>query len=240
MSQRLTRKEIKEDIRHDELTTALEVAIQRFQENKNLILGSVAALLVAGVTFAGASSWIDARSIDAQEELAEVIRTADAPVTSGEDAASDLSFATEEMKRSELEARLGEVGGGPGKADAADLASLYEARLALESGDTAKARTIWEDFLSSQGDHAVAVSVRVHLLRLDRAEGKAEQVAESLRSELEKADRSIPEDVVLFELGETLRELDRESEAIEMYQRLLDEHPRSSYTGDARRHVTES
>lgn len=240
MSKRLSRKEIKEDIRHDELSTVLETTIQRFQENRNLILGSVAAVLLAGLAAIATTSWLDSRNEAAQKELAEVVRAADAPV--GEEAASPLAltFASEEERKEALKSRLQDVGGGPGKGDLAKIASLYEADLALQEGDEETARRLWEEFLDAHEDHVVAASVRLNLIRLDREEGRAEEVLNLLQAELDRAKRDLPEDVVLFELAETLRSLGRMDEAKERYQQLLDEHPESPWTGDARRFVAES
>ena len=46
---------------------------------------------------------------------------------------------------------------------------------------------------------------------------------------LEKGDTPLPQDVILHELGTTLEQLSRPQEAIQSYQRILDEFPQSPY-----------
>jgi TolA-binding protein len=90
-----------------------------------------------------------------------------------------------------------------------------------------------------KGD-AVAMTVRVNLIQLDREEGKGQQVLEYLQKELDSADKSLPADVLIYELARTRETLGQTAEAKALYQRLLDEYPNSAYTGDARRVTTAS
>ena len=87
--------------------------------------------------------------------------------------------------------------------------------------------------------HSVLVlSVRLNLIHLDRQNGRTQEVADQLQRELASASKTLPEDVILFELAQTLEALDQQDEALDLYQRILDEHPKSPYTADARRVTT--
>jgi hypothetical protein len=55
---------------------------------------------------------------------------------------------------------------------------------------------------------------------------------------LEKGDTPVPQDVLLHELGTTLEQLKRPQEAVQAYQRILDEFPQSPYRQEAQQKVS--
>ena len=84
------------------------------------------------------------------------------------------------------------------------------------------------------------MSVELNLLALDRQAGKLEEVKSGLEKQLQEgAKRSLPEDVVLYELAATLEALGRDTEAHDTLQRLVDDHPRSPFAFEARRRLQE-
>ena len=232
MSKRLTRKQIKEDIRHDEVQTALSTTYEQFRSHQSLVIGIVAAVLVAVLGFLVFRGYLSHREEAAASELAQAIKIYEAPIQE-EGAQPDdprtPSFASEKDREARAREALESVGG-----EAGDVAGLYLAELAIREGDKAKARKHWEDYLREHHDDILAVTVRLNLLRLDREEGKVEEVARELEAELEKPDQALPEDVILFELAKTLDALNRAEEAKDYYQRILDDHPQSPYSAKAR------
>ncbi len=77
------------------------------------------------------------------------------------------------------------------------------------------------------------------LLRLDSQEGHEESVITELRRILDEADPILPRDAAMYELAQTLENLDREEEALEEFQRLVDENPESNYTYRAQQKITD-
>ncbi|MEO1084999.1 MAG: tetratricopeptide repeat protein [Acidobacteriota bacterium] len=236
MSERLTQKQIKQDIREDEVQSFLITAIERFQENRSTYVGIAVALVLGSLAVIGVVSFMGSQKDRASEDLAQAIRVFGAEIS--EDAQPDdalnPTFATEEEKLAAAQAAIDEVGGGA----AGDVASLYQASLALEAGDKAKAREIWESFLTGNSEHALAVSVRLNLIRLDREEGKAEEVAARLQQELDGANATLPEDLLIFELAKTRQELGQTEEAADLFQQILDEYPTSAFAAEARQQTT--
>ncbi len=233
MSKRLTNKQIKQDIREDEIRSVLEDIFLWLQDNLRLVVGLAVGALVAVLLFIGGRAVLDSRAAAAQEQLAEALEVVRAPVLAdGEEVPEgvDLSFASESERRTKAKEALATVKGGK----AGEIASLHLADIALEEGDAAEARKLWEGYLRSNSDHVLTLAVRLNLLSLDRKEGKAEAVAETLERELTSTAKTLPEDVILYELGQTLEQLGRRDEAMDYYQRILDDYPRSSYTAKAR------
>ncbi|MCG8460330.1 MAG: tetratricopeptide repeat protein, partial [Holophagales bacterium] len=235
--ERLTAKQIKQDIREDEVQSFLITAIEKFQENPSLYVGLVVGFLAAGVGASGIYAFLQSRQAVAQESLGAVVRTFAAPIVEeGAEPADEVSpsFESAEARRQAVEEAIEGVRGG----DAGEVAELYEAQLALEDGDAEKARQIWQSFLRSNDDHALAVTMRLNLIQLDRAEGKTAEVAERLQSELDGSSRTLPEDVLLIELARCREELGESEAAKELYQRILDELPTSPYAAEARQAAT--
>lgn len=236
MSERLTRKEIKHDIREDEVQSFLLTAVERVMGRPKFYAGLLVGFLVVGVAISGTLAYLERSADRASLELADAMRVyearVDAEAPKPDDPVSPV-FASDDERRQKAKQMLEAVGGGtPG-----ELAKLYEADMAVESGDSETARRIWRDFLGSHSEHVLALSVRLNLLALDRAEGKAEEVAVELQAQLDATEKELPEDVLLFELAQTRDALGQSQEAQELYQRLVDEYPQSPYSAEARRNT---
>ena len=234
MSERLSQKQIKQDIREDEVQSFLITAIERFQARPGFYFGILGSILALGVLVTVVVAQRKKGADEAANELAKAIRIYEAPVVESDAKPDDLtspSFASEADRQARVEQALAEIKSGP----AGDIAGLYKAQLALDSGDAAPARKIWEDFLNENGDQALGLSVRLNLIHLDREEGKLDEVASRLQQQLDGTGETLPEDVLIYELAKTREALGERETAKDLYQRLLDEYPQSSYAAAARR-----
>ncbi len=239
MSKRLTRKQIREDIRHDEVQTVVSSTYETIQSHMKLAIGLGVGLVVIGIIVAAARAYLTHRDEASALELAQAIKIHAAPIADEAAQPDDPkapSFATDDARRARAREAMEAVGGGP----AQDVASLYLADLALAEGDKDAARGYWQSFLDDHQDHVLAISVRVNLIRLDREDGKAEEVVERLTAELEATAKSLPEDVLLYELAQTLETLERDDDAKDYYQRILDDFPLSPFANAARQKTTSS
>ncbi|HZI64671.1 MAG TPA: tetratricopeptide repeat protein [Thermoanaerobaculia bacterium] len=239
-SQRLTRKEIKHDIQQDEFVATVGRGVDYAAHHTKTILLAVGAVAVAGALAFGARAWLQARAADANAALAEAVRVAEAPIDAAAPKPNDPrtpSFASEGERRQRAKALLEQVKQEHPRTEAAAVADLYLAGIALEEGDAGTARQLWQAYVAQHDEGMLAAAARMSLLRLDREQGRAEQVAEELRGMLDDAARPLPEDVVLFELAQTLAQLGKAEEAKPLYQRLVDEFPRSPYRSAAEREI---
>ncbi len=240
MDKRLTAKEIKHDIREDEVRTALARVFLTLESHPQAVFGTLIAAFVVVLLIAGGFSVLDSRREAAQGELAEAIEIYQAPVAEDGDTAdptAELVFASEEERRQRAKESFGEIKGF-GASVAGELASLYLAEISMSEGDRDTARAIWEQFLDHHDEHLLAVSVRLNLIHLDRDEGKAAEVAATLEEELADPRKKLPEDVILFELAQTREALGEDEAALELYQRIVDEFPQSAFVAKARQVTT--
>jgi tetratricopeptide (TPR) repeat protein len=236
-SDRLTRKEIKEDIRHDEVQHFLGDLIMRIEERPTFYLGLLGVVLALIAGASGIYAMMNSRNEAGNEELGKAIKIYGAPIEAQNakpDDADKPSFSSESARKAKAKDAFDKVEGG----EAGQIAELYQAGMALAEGDKAKARKIWEKFVADHKGDALAMTVRLNLIQLDREEGKGQQVLDQLQKELDGKDKSLPDDVLIYELARTREALGQKDEAKKLYQRLLDEYPTSAYTGDARRVTT--
>lgn len=240
MSDRLSRQEIK----RDEFVEALERSATFLERNARvLILSAVGVLLVVAAGL-GIYWWSQARQAKAAVALAEAMEAYRAPA-GPEVAAAEAegwdgpTFASDAERRRSAKELFTVVNDEYGGSDAAAVSGVFLAQIASEEGDLERARQLWEGFLDTHSDHVLAGQVRVNLIHLDREEGRGEEVVGELEGELAATpeERTLPGDVVLWELAMTYEELGREEDARATYQRLAEEYPTSSYAAQARQKV---
>lgn len=232
MSDRLSRKDIKQP---DAFTEGVGTAIEYVESNHRLIATIFAGALVLGLFVVGVIMWLDRSERLANEQLAAAIRIADGAIDAISPKPDDParpSFASEAARRAAAKVAFEKLSGMGG--DTAATASLYLAQIAMEEGDGAKARKLWQDYLEDHGNALPAAGVELSLLALDRADGKGEEVATRLRDAVGKVGNRLPDDVLLFQLATTLDALGKAEDARQAYQRLVDEFPQSNFVNQAR------
>jgi len=241
-SQRLSRKEIKHEVREDAFRHAVGESYDYVRgHQRNLLFGILAAvLLIAAVV--GWRMWDSRREMAASEKLGRALQVYDAPIQATgakPDDESAPSFPDEASRRARAQKLFDELAKDYRGTGGAAGAQVYLGRMRLQAGDAAGARKIWDDFLDDHPDHMLAAAVRRTLLDLDRKEGKGEQVVQRLRADLELEKKPLPEDVILFELGTTLEQLGRRQEAADAFKRVVDEYPDSAWRTKATERLRE-
>ncbi len=233
---RLTRKEIKQD----DFRAAVGRSVEYAESHVRTIIyavGGVVALAALGVAV---YFYLGHRRQGANEALAAATKIYQAPIAATGAKPNDPdapTFATDAARRARAKELLEKVRDDYGMSDAADVASLYLAQIAADEGRLDDARKLWGDFVDEHGDSMLAGEARLNLIDLDRKQGKAEQVVKDLQAMLEQSDSPLPQDVILNELGKTFEQLHRKQEAIQSYQRIVDEFPQSPYRQEAQQKV---
>jgi tetratricopeptide (TPR) repeat protein len=239
MKHHLSRKEIK----RDEVREALGRGVQYLRGHERTALWIVGGVLGALLIAALVVFFIGRREASAGGRLASALRVYGAEVDvfdSAPDDPEEPRFATDQERLDKAKASFTELVDDYGGTDAGQVAKTYLAEIAARQGDTETARKLWAEYLRDNPGSVLAVSVELNLLALDRQAGNLEQVRAGLERQLEEgADRTLPEDVVLYELAQTLDALGRETEAQDLLQRLVDDHPRSPFAFEARQRLQE-
>jgi tetratricopeptide (TPR) repeat protein len=240
MSDRLTRKEMK---RQDTFQTFMSRGLDFVQIYRRQLIGGVAILVLLVV---GLISWLfyeKSQEKHAQSLLGQAIEAYGAPIkgesTQAESSKSsdEVTFPTEKAREDRAKELFESVRDKYGLSEAADVADVYLGEIAAHHGETDKARKLWSDFVDEHPDHMLTTQVRLNLYDLDRANGKGEEVAKELQAMLDRQEKPMPEDVILYELAVTLEGLGRKQEAQQHYQRLVSEFSESPYAQVARQKV---
>jgi tetratricopeptide (TPR) repeat protein len=238
MNQRLTRK----DIKRDDFASAVGRSMDYAESHLRTILLAVAGVVVLGLLVWAFSSFQGRRAVQANEELAQAMKVYRAPIDAAAPKPDDPkspSFRDEATRQARAKTLFEKVRADYGSSDAADVAGVYLADIAVREEQLDKARELWQGYLDDHKDTLLAGEVRTNLFDLDRKQGKGEQVAQTLRGMLDQADAPLPQDVVLHELGTTLEQLKRPQEAVQYYRKIVDEYPQSPYRSAAMERLTE-
>ncbi|MEM9291846.1 MAG: tetratricopeptide repeat protein [Acidobacteriota bacterium] len=232
MSDRLTQKEIKQE---DQFVSTVDRVLHFVQENFRALVAGIVGLLVLVLLVVAWFNHQANRRAASVAALAEATEAFQAPTGDLAANADGLSFETDEARRTEARTRLEAVRSDYSGTDSADIALYYLANLAVEEDDLDGAQQLWNEFLDRAEPSFLTAQARINLLSARRAAGDSAAVEEDLRSMLDSDTSNLPQDLVLYELAKTLEDLERGEEAAELYQRLVEEYPRSAYSADARR-----
>jgi tetratricopeptide (TPR) repeat protein len=237
MSQ-LNRREMK----RDELATAMGRGVEYAESHARTLITAIGVLLAVALLAALWFMYRSSRAEKANVALARAIKIYQAPVDPAApkpDDPQNPSFADEAARRTRAKGLFEKLHDDYGSVPAGDVAAVYLGQIALAEEQPDRARELWNGFVEEHGDHLLAGETRVNLLRLDRDTGKAEEVAKTLTAMLDQAEPPLPQDVILGELAATQAKLGKKQEAIQSYQRIMDEFPQSPYARDARQKIAE-
>ncbi len=236
MNQRLTRK----DIKRDEFTAAVGRSVEYAETHVRTLVYAIGGALLLIALVVAFHYYRTGQQEKANQALAEATKVYQAPITATGAKPADPdepSFPTDAARRARAKELLTKVHQQYGSTDAGDVAGLYLAQIAADEGRLDEARKLWSDYANGHKGTMLGAEAQLNLLALDRRQGKGEEVVRELRAMLEKGESPLPQDLILHELGATLEELHRPQEAIQSYQRILDEFPQSTFRSDAQQKI---
>jgi predicted negative regulator of RcsB-dependent stress response len=229
-------------MKRDEHANVMERGVEYAESHARTLMMAIGAILAIALL---AALWFMYRNNQADEAnvaLAHAIKIYQAPIDPAApkpDDPTNPTFADEAARRAKAKGLFEKLHDDFGSTPAGDIASVYLGQIALAEGQPDRARELWNGFVEEHGDHLLAHETRINLFRLDRNTGKAEEVAKTLTAMLDEAEPPLPQDVILGELAATQEQLGKKQEAIQTYQRIVDEFPQSPYARDARQRIGE-
>src|SRR5438270_6547342 len=187
------------DLKHDKFVDEIGSLSTRARENQRLLFTIGAAAIVLAVLAYGIYFYRSNREDKAQLALGAAIDTMESPLlpAPGSAPVPGAKFKTEAERTAAAEKQFKDVETSYGGTDAADVASLYLARIAADRGDVASARTRLQKFISDHPKHVLVAGARYSLYRLRIDGGEAPQAAQELQAEIGRPDPSPPADSLL-------------------------------------------
>jgi TolA-binding protein len=225
------------DLKHDKFVDEIGSLSTRARENQRLLLTIAGAAVILAVLAYGIYFYRSTREQKAQVALGKGIETIESPLlpAPGAQAVPGAKFKTEPERTAAAEKQFKDVEAHYGGSDAADVASLYLARIAADKGDVASARTRLQKFISDHPKHLLVAGARYSLYRLRIDGGEAPQVAQELQAEVAKPDPALPADSLLALLAHAWDVQGNSQKSKETYRRIVTEFPDSPYAIDAQR-----
>lgn len=227
------------DLKHDKFVDEIGALSERARANQRLLLAIGGGIIAIALIAYGIYFYRGNREEAAQQALAVAIETADAPISETRpEGTTGPHFKTEAERNAAAEKAFKDVSAKHSGTDAADVAGLYLARMAVTKGDVKTARTLLEDFVSDHGDHILVSTAKFSLYQLRIENGEAAQVAQELDAELAKTEPVLPGDSLLVLLAQAYEVQGNAAKSKEAYKRITTEFPESPYVVEAARRAS--
>lgn len=224
-------------LKTNEFAKAVMRARELFLARQRQVTGVVIAVLVVLVGLAGFTMWRGQAAARADALLAEAMALAEAPLTppTGTPGETTVWFANETARAEAVLERLTAVTAAY-PSTASGIAARYQSgsRL-LQLGRPAEARAAFEDVVARAGTSLYGRMARLGLAEAHVLEGQFDAAIQIFRDLAAQQDGELPVDGLLMQLGRTYLAAGKPAEALQSFQRVLDEHPQSIYAGEARR-----
>ena len=224
MARRITRKQLKED----EFVSAMDQLIRKTRDYWKPAAIALGAVIVVVFFWWMVDEWSQGKTEEASALLADAVTSFNEAMVL--EPVGDLS---------EAEAGFAEVVDGYGRTDQADVARMYQAKIALGRGETDTAREILVRLTQRHKDDALGRVAALELIRLRVASGQGAEVAQELEAMVVGRNTQLPRDLALYQLGEVFVEEQKLDQAKEYFQKLIDEFPESPYRAQAQQRLTE-
>jgi tetratricopeptide (TPR) repeat protein len=202
-----------------------------------LVVVVVAALAAAGFYFQ------TSRTREAGEALGAALQIYEAPVA-GEPPAdpnappTGTSYPSAEEKFKKAAAAFDGVGRRYSSSASGQRARYFAGLCRVQLGQYDAAETTLNEVAAiKNGDPLAPALARLALADLQRRRGALDKAVDAYRKVTEDGAFPLPRDYALMQLGSTLEEAHRLSEARDAYRRLSEEFPASVYASDARQRV---
>jgi TolA-binding protein len=227
------------DLKHDRFVDEVGSLSTKAKENQRLLLTITAAAVVIAILAYGIYFYRSNREEKAQLALGQAMDTIESPLlpAPGAQPQPGAKFKTEAQRTAAAETQLKAVEVNSGGTDAADVASLYLARIAADRGDLADARKRLEKYIHDNPKSVLTTGARYSLFRLRIDNGESVQVAQELQAEIGKSEPNLPPDAILALLAHAWEVQGNAEKTKEAYRRIVTEFPESPYALEAQRRM---
>jgi hypothetical protein len=234
------KKELKKQIKQDELVTGVEHAASWVKIHGPQVRVGTFLVVVLGAAALGGYYFVNTRARAAEEAFAAALDTFEAPVVGDlpPDAPkpSGPVYATAEEKYRKAAAAFDGVERAYPTLAVGQRARYYGGLARAEFGDKEGAEKALKEVAAIKGGNGLEPALaRLALAGLQRRNGALDKAAEAYKQLADDASFPLPRDHALMDMASTLEQARRLDEARAAYRRLADEYPESVYAADARR-----
>jgi tetratricopeptide (TPR) repeat protein len=243
----MKRKE-RHHLKENDLAQTLVAARDAIEQRRGLLTGTLLAVLLGAVVIGGIIVWQQEDDARAEQMLADAMVTFNArvippsttPAQPGEvPAAATLgatgSYATEAAKLNAALPKLKATADAYPGTEAGITARYHYASSLAALGKHAEAIQAFDEVASRAGSD----NVYSRMAQMGKADtqARAGQVNEAIatwKALASSTDEDLPKDAILMELGKAYQAAGNQEEARKVFTEIVDQHPTSPYTVEAR------
>ena len=243
----MKRKE-RHHLKENDLAQTLVAARQAVEARRGMLTGVLLAVLLGAVVIGGIVVWQQEDDARAEQMLADamvtfnarVIPASTAPAEPGEvPAAATLgatgSYATEAAKLNAALPKLKAAADAYPETDAGITARYHYASSLAALGKNTEAIQAFDDVVTRAGGN----SLYGRMAQMGKADtqaraGQLNDAIAAWKSLASSTDEDLPKDAILMELGKAYQASGNQEEARKAFTQIVDEHPTSPYTAEAR------
>jgi TolA-binding protein len=231
------KRELKRQIKQDELRTGLEKAMLWMRRHaREVQVTAVAVIVLVGLGLL-VQNFRARQDAAAGASFSKAIDTFHAPVATELSPGAErptIAYATREEKYRKALSEFEAVEKGA-SGEMRQRARYYVALSRLELGEVQAAEKALSELAGRRDrDDLVPSLARLALADLQRRNAQPQKAIDAYRQMLDDTSFLLPRDHVLLKLGAAQEEADRLKDARASYERLVQEYPGSVYAGEAR------
>ncbi|MCM2254849.1 MAG: tetratricopeptide repeat protein [Vicinamibacteria bacterium] len=229
-------KELKRQIKEDEIRSGLEHAVEWVVTNRETALKIAGGVLLVVALLGGYSYWRSTQEAQASAALVDALRAFEG-VSKAEQpagpAGSTAAWADERERYTKAAAGFDDVASRFSNSRSADWARYYAGVSRLRLGEIDRAREALK-LTASHRDPMLKSLGGLALAEVERRAGQPAAAAEALGRLVADPAYALPKDHALLRQASCLEEAKRFGDARDLYQRVFQDFPGSVYAGEAR------
>jgi TolA-binding protein len=206
---------------------------------RQLMFGALAAAVAAALML-GLLTWRGRTQGRADSLLAEALEVEQArvgpPPAPGASAAG-LTFPTERDKLQALRDKFKTAADRSPGSRAGVFARYREAATLVSLGELKEAAAAYQLVIDRAGNGLYGQMSRLGLAEAQARSGEFDQAIATFRELSQQKDGPLPVDGILMQLGRTYVEAGKPTEAQQTFNQIVQEHPLSPFSGDAKREL---
>ena len=227
-------------LKDNELAHLASAARATVESRKNQVTSVVIAIVVILATAIGYTAWRGRVQARAGSLLAEAMAVQDARVGAPEapgGPSAGPSYPTEKDKNEAALSKLKVVSEQYPTTEAGIFARFREGGIQMALANPREAATAYQQVIDKSGDGIYGQMARLGLAEAQVRSGEFEKAIETYKALAERKDGPLPVDGILVQLGRTYVEAGKPSDAQQVFDRVVQEFPDSSFIADARREL---
>jgi len=227
-------------LKEDELQIIARRAREAIEGRSSRATAIVTAVVVVGAVALGYLAWRDRVQSRADAMLSEAMAVMEtrvgAPIAPGTPGAGP-SFPSEPARAQAAFAKFKAAADAYPSTDSGLFARYQQATTAMALGNAADAALAYQQVIDAAGNRIYGQMARLGLAEAQARAGQYDQAITTFKDLTQLKEGPLPIDAILMRLGQTYLDAGKPADALQTFNRVLEEYPDSSFSADAKREL---